>query len=236
MSATSTYLKTQPIVARGEHISLESDISETRAKPNLNKTRASFELRYRARGIVTEVSILDDHYVAVTTQLRSTEKTHNVDLRFVDSKPIGFRNISWRWLYAALLFASLTAAEILADLYVRQAVVASYGISAAILFGTFAICCGIMCFYFTTESLHFVSLHGRASVVGISGSLGMRRKAKPCAAEIIKYVKIAHAYFKQSKAAYLRDEMREHTRLFEQGAFTEKQYQDAKMRILQAHD
>jgi hypothetical protein len=236
MPAPSTYLKTQPIVARGEHISLESEISETRAKPNLSRTRLSFELSHRARGIATEVSILEEHYAAISTQRRGEEKIHNVDLRFVDPKPVAFRNISWRWLYVTLALVVLTAATILMDVYVKHAIIANYGLSAAILATTFAICSGLLFFYYTTESIHFLTVHGRASVIGMSGSLGMLRKAKRCAAEIVKHVKIAHAHFKQAKTSYLRDEMREHTRLFEQGALTEQQYQDAKMRVLQAHD
>ena len=93
-----------------------------------------------------------------------------------------------------------------------------------------------MGYYWTTESLFFVSVHGRTPVAGVVGSLGTLRKARSCAAEVVKRIKIARRHFAASKATRLRDEMLEHTRLFDQGALSEKQYSDAKLRILKAHD
>jgi len=225
------------IAARSVHISLESDVSETRAKPDTAKSLASFELRNPARGTRTEISILRDHYVQVTTARRSVVQTHNVDLRFMDPKPMAFRHVAWRWLYAALGLALITAVAILSCVYLRHfGLVAQYGISTSIACGTATICCALACYYLTSETLLFLSVNGRIPMVGITGTLGMLRRARACAGEVVKRAKIARVHIQQSKSSYLRDEMREHTRLFEQGALTDAQYNEAKLRILKAHD
>src|SRR5689334_9495148 len=99
MSAVPTKQRMQPVLKNSEHVSLESDVSDTRVKPNMQATLASFELRNPARGSVTEIAILKDHYVAACTRRRKTRQIHNVDLRFIDPKPIGYRRVADRWFY-----------------------------------------------------------------------------------------------------------------------------------------
>ena len=220
---------------RGEHISLESDIAETRAAPNPEKRLATFALHNPARGIKFEISILEEHYLAVSAQRRSSKHEHFVDLRFLDPKPLAFRHVAWRWLYAALAFTVLTAAAIAASVYVHGSLIQRYGTPAVIVLATITICGYLMAYFFTTESMFFVSVHGRAPLIGLEGNLGALRRAQPCAASVIKHIKAARLRLQQSKPAYLRDEMREHSRLFEQRVLTEEQYSDAKRRILKAH-
>jgi hypothetical protein len=224
-----------PALGRSEHISLETDSAETRVPPRLDRAIASFELNNRARGVITEIEILEDHYVAVNIRRRAGVHSHNVDLRFVDPRPKAFRQVSWRWLYAALSLTAFTATVTLLFIYAQIPVVQQYGVSIAIATGTMAIICYLICYYRTAESLYFVSLHGRVPVIAITGNLGTFRKGKPGVAEVIRHINLARMHFRQPKAAHLRDEMREHSRLFEQGALTERQNSEAKVRILQAH-
>jgi hypothetical protein len=101
--------------------------------------------------------------------------------------------------------------------------------------GTLTVSSYLMCLYFTTESLLFLSVHGRARVIAISGGLGATRAARQCAVDIVKHINQARKQTKQSRPAYLRDEMREHSRLHDQGALNDEQYEEAKGRILRAH-
>src|SRR2546428_9534111 len=78
-----------------EHVSLESDVGETRALPDLDKRLVSFELRNPARGVTMRISILDGYYVAISTRRRSVRLDYNVDLRFIDPKPAAFRDVAW---------------------------------------------------------------------------------------------------------------------------------------------
>jgi hypothetical protein len=109
-------------------------------------------------------------------------------------------------------------------------------VPAAIVLGTFTVSSYLMCLYSTTESLLFVSVHGRARVITITGGLGTTRAARKCALDIVKHITLARKQAKQTRQAFLRDEMREHNRLHDSGAITDEQFADANARILQAHD
>jgi len=224
-----------PAIGRSEHISLETDSPVARAQPRADRSVATFELHSRARGVITEINVLEDYYVAVSVRRRSAAHSHNVDLRFVDPRPKASRHVSWRWLYAALALTAVTAIIVLLNIYSRFAPLHEYAASAAAVVGTLAVVSYLTFYYRTVESMFFLSVHGRAPVIVISGNLGTFRQGRACVAEIIRHINLARTHFKQSKADHLRDEMREHSRLQEQGALTVKQYDEAKMRILRAH-
>jgi hypothetical protein len=224
-------------VGHSEHVSLESDVSETRAKPNPAKPLVSHVVNKGGRGVTTRVVILRDHYVLVERQQsRSATSKHTVDLRFVDPNPIGVRKVPWRLLYVAIGLTLLTAASIAMLIMLPNVAGRIGGLIAPLIFGASAIGCYVLCYFLTTESLIFLSVHGRARVVPIAGRLGTMRRARACAADVVTHVKIARKQFQQPRQSYLRDEMREHARLFEQSAFSERQYYDAKRRILGAHE
>jgi len=222
-------------IGRGEHISLATESFEERAKPRPDRAIASFELRNRARGVITEIDILEDHYVAVNVRRRTASVTHNVDLRFVDPHPKAFRQVAWRMLWAALSLTTMTGATLFLNAYLPLLLPQSSALSAAVILGALAVVAYLAFYYRTTESMYFLSVHGRVPVIAMTGNLGAFRKGKPCIAEVVKRIHLARTQFRQPKAAYLRDEMREHARLQEQGALTEKTYSEAKARILQAH-
>jgi hypothetical protein len=139
-------------------------------------------------------------------------------------------------MYAAIGVTLLTA--VAAAICIQWPNVADRigGAATPVALGAFAIACYTLCYFLTTESLLFLSTHGRARVITIVGRLGTIRRAQACAADLVARIKIAQKQFKQTRQAYLRDEMREHARLYEQRIFSEEQYNDAKRRILRAHE
>jgi hypothetical protein len=224
-------------VGRSEHISLESDISESRAKPNTARPLIRFDLNKGGRGVTTRVHILPDHYAAVEVQ-RSGDSSdvYTIDLRFVEPRPIGIRDVPWRFLYVAIgitLLAILSAALCVA---LPSVALSIGGVLTPIGLGLLAVTGYILCYQFTTESLLFLSVHGRARVIVIAGRIGTKRRAQACAAALVTHIKLAQKQFKQPRQAYLRDEMREHARLYEQQLYSEQHYSDAKRRILKAHE
>jgi len=72
-------------------------------------------------------------------------------------------------------------------------------------------------------------------LIVITGGLGTTRAARKCALDIVKHVNLARKRNQQTKQMFLRDEMREHGRLHDEGALTDEQYEDAKARILKSH-
>jgi hypothetical protein len=220
-----------------EHISLQSETMEVSAARSVaRKALVKYQLLSRARGSNTRVSILDGHYVNVNTRrARSQEQEHNVDLRFVDPRPVGIRKVGWPWMYVAIGFTVLAIAATVFAIQFASPDQRLWAVPAAIVLGTFTVSSYLMCLYFTTESLVFFSTHGRARLIVITGGLGTTRAARKCALDIVKHINLARKQSKQTKQMFLRDEMREHNRLHEQGVLSEEQYEEAKTRILKSH-
>ena len=220
-----------------EHISLQSETTETSARPVARKPLIKYQLRSRARGSLTRIAILEGHHVAVNIRrARGTEQEHDVDLRFVDPRPIGIRKVGWPWMYCALALTLLALATGVYSIAYASAAERVWAVPAGIVLATLTISSYLLCLYFTTESLIFVSVHGRARVIVITGGLGTTRAARRCALDIVKQINSIRKQSKQTRQSFLRDEMREHTRLLELGALSEEHFSDARMRILQAHD
>jgi hypothetical protein len=222
---------------RAEHISLESELFDTRPKPNVGRVLKTYDLIKGGSGIDTSVSLLADHHLLVKTQRkRATGEQYTVDLRFVDPRPVGVRKVSRYSLYAALAFSVMTALVVGLRFVWPTLAQQIGGLATPIGLGALAVGAFVLCYYLTKESILFVSLHGRARVVVIAGRLGTTRRAHACAADIAAQAKAAQRHYKQPRQSNLRDEMREHSRLREEGVLTEAQYDEAKRRILQSHE
>ncbi|HTE40963.1 MAG TPA: hypothetical protein VK629_09030 [Steroidobacteraceae bacterium] len=221
----------------GEHISLQSDALEAGARPVHRKALVKYQLRSRARGSQTRVVILEGQFVGVHVKRgRKFEQDYNVDLRFVDPRPIGIRKIVWPWMFVAI---ALTLIAVGAGVFITSFASPDaqlWAVPAGIVLGTLTISSYLICLYFATESVVFISTHGRARVIVITGGLGTTRAARECALDVVKHINLARKQSKQTRQMYLRDEMREHSRLHEAGVLSEEQYTDAKKRILHAHD
>ena len=220
---------------RVEHISLEGDFAESRAQPDLRRVLLRYELSER-RGATAVVSILHDHYAQTETR-RSAERVDAaiVDLRFVDSRPIAIRTVARYSLYVGIAGLVLVAASLALHMVRPEFARAMGGVWTSIGSGAVGLGGLILCFYRTTETLFFLSVHGRAPVIVITGGLGAIRRSHDCAADLIEHINLAHSRFKSSKQAFLRDEMRDHARLRQAGVLSDSQYEEARHCILKAH-
>jgi hypothetical protein len=221
-----------------EHISLHSETLEvTKQNAVPRKSLVKYQLRSRARGSVTRVSILEGAHVSVEIKKpRAPAQEHLVDLRFVDPRPIGIRKVGWKWLWLAIALTLLAAASTSFVFAYATPLQLPWAVPAAILICTLAVSSYLLCMYYTTESLIFVSVHGRARLIAITGGLGTCRAARHCAMDVVKHINMVRKQSKQSRQHFLRDEMRDLTRLFEQGALSDAHYADAKARVLKSHE
>jgi hypothetical protein len=225
-------------VARAEHISLESDHDYLReaVRSGRRKVRTSYALRSRLRGCETELSILEDHYLAVrSVRPHGEPKKYEFDLRFAQAKPVRVRHISWFWLGLALALALLGAGAI----WTVSKPPTFNWLSPVLLsaIATLLAALGAMFMFLrrTTESLEFTSVHGEVTLVSVTGGIGSARGGKSFFVELIKNINAAKAARPQQRPQLLRDEMREHHRLRELGVLSEAQYAASKARILAAH-
>ena len=229
----------RPVVARAEHISIESDHDYVTAAVKgigRRKVLTSYSLRSRLHGCETELAILEDHYLAVrSVRPHGEPKKYEFDLRFVKAKPVRVRHISWFWLALALGFAALGGAALWTLAAAPQRSWLDPVLATALATLAASIGAALMFLRRTTESLEFTSVHGEITLAGVTGGIGSARSGKKFFVELIKTINAAKAARPQSRQQVLRDEMREHHRLRELGVLSEKQYEASKARILAAH-
>jgi hypothetical protein len=225
------------VIARGEHIHIEAEPGSVSAPTphRRRKVRTSFVLKSRLRGCETEVAILEDHFAAVRVVRPNAEPCkYEMDLRFANPKPVRVRSISWFWLTLAASLAALAGGGLWATwsdagrwsspIFLTALVTLLAAGGATILF-----------LRRTVESLEFLSAHGGATLVSVTGGIGSARAGKRFFIELIKSINAAKAERPQERAQFLRDEMREVHRLRELGVLSEAQYEQSKARILASH-
>jgi len=227
----------EAVVDSGEHISLQADPTSIRFEPNAKRPLRRYQLAQGGRGMTRSVAVLQDYHVLVATQRTgSTIEEHTTDLRFVDPRPVGIRKVALPFLYAGIAATVLSLIATALRLESPDAGRLFGGVLAPVGLGVLAIVCYGLCTYLTTESLLFLSMHGRARVISIVGRVGTIRRAKACAADIVKQISLAQEEFSKTPQKYLRDEMREHFRLHEEHVLSDEQYTAAKGFILKAHE
>jgi hypothetical protein len=239
-AATNSSLEMQrPASGRAEHISLEAepDPAPDLTQPTTKRAvQATYTLITALRRRNTQLTLLEGHFVAVrSSDSHQLSLDYVLDLRFVHPKPVTVRHIAWGWLAAAmLLLGSGTAITWLAPgpwpVFLESV---AFGIVLICLLGTI----GTLLKFAraTTESLQFLSEHGAAVLIDITGSIGSTRQGKRFFVELIKSIRAAKQVRPQPKAQWLRDEMREHHRLRELEVISEADYEASKGRILKAH-
>lgn len=224
--------------ARAEHISIESssDDNISPARRARGKVLAVYALKSPLRGCETDLSLLEDHFVAVRcVRPDSLPKKYDVDLRFVNPRPVRIREISWTWLIVTVGLVALACGTIAVQWRLTPEPWLQTGILAALATLLVSTLTGFLCVRRTTESLEFRSLHGDATLLSVTGGIGSAREGKRFFVALMKDINTAKAARPQEKPQFLRDEMREHHRLRELGVLTEEEYERSKARILAQH-
>jgi hypothetical protein len=225
------------VIARGEHIHIEAEPGTVAAPAALRrrKVRSSYTLKSRLRGCETEVAIHDDHFVAVRTVRPDAEpRKYEVDLRFASPKPVLVRSVSWFWLGLTGCLVLLAAGGLWSTWSAATRWSSPIFLTALV---TLLAAAGTTILFLrrTVESLEFISMHGGATLVSVTGGIGSTRSGKRFFIELIRSIGAAKAERPQERQQFLRDEMREHHRLRELGVLSEQQYQQSKARILASH-
>lgn len=220
-----------------EHVYLESDVSEVPDLRSVRNVQSSFTLKSRWRGCFTALDVFEKRFLAVRLKRpRVASMNYAIDLRFVDPIPRRSRHIPWRCLQATAAFAVLGAAL---TWWMRRSPLPlqdNAWLAAWILILSAAICAGLLSLYRMSETLTFLSLHGRARLFDVVGGLGVSRSVHPFGKELAVYIRKASEVRERARGQLLRDEMREHYRLQQHGVITMAEYEESKARILQQHD
>jgi hypothetical protein len=226
-------------VPRTEHISMETSADDgLLASPvqRRRKVRSTYALRSKLRGCETEISLLEDYFLSVHSVRPDTPPTkYEVDLRFANAKPELVRHVAWFWLAVAVSFTLLAFGALWSLWPIAMADLTKPVPLTAIAALLAAAGAALMFLRRTTESLEFTSVHGGVTLVSVTGGIGSARDGRKFFVELIKSINAAKTARQQQRAQFLRDEMREHSRLRELGVLTQEQYEMSKGRILGSH-
>ena len=216
-----------------EEILLESEfrnVPDLRA-PRKVHARVSFRSRLRRR--VVELEIIDYYYLSVRSHWRAGSLEYVLDLRFVDTPRVS-RHISWRWISASLVLTTLAYGVFKLGPSAPQWWHRNSLPLCAAVIGVWAVTT-LLAVYRTTETVRLLSSVGAARLLECTGGLGTVRGLRRFMAKVTAHIRLAAEARRRTKAAHLRDEMREHVRLRELGVLGEPEYESAKARILGKH-
>jgi hypothetical protein len=217
-----------------EHILLESDDRQLPDPRAARKVHARVALRSLLRRWFVRLEIIDYYYLSVRSHSRSAALEYVLDLRFVDM-PQTSRHVAWRWIAASLLLTGLAYGIMQLGPSVLPWSQRDWLISCTAVTGAWAVTT-LLAIYRTTETVSLFSTDGAVILLECTGGLGtLRGKGRRFTAKIAAHVRLAAAARRVTKAAHLRDAMREHLRLKELGVLGEPAYESAKTRILGRH-
>ncbi|HEY2591693.1 MAG TPA: hypothetical protein VGI35_08905 [Steroidobacteraceae bacterium] len=218
-----------------EHILLESDDRHVPDVRAARKVHARAVLRSYLRRWFLQLEIIDYYYLSVRSHARSAKLEYVLDLRFVDM-PRTSQHVSWRWITASLSLTGLAYGTTQLGPSVLPWSPRNWLIVCAAVSGAWAVAT-LMAVYRTTETVTLFSTDGAARLLACTGGFGTLRGGarRRFMAKIAAHVQLAAAARRVTKAAHLRDAMREHFRLRELGVLDEPTYESAKARILGTH-
>jgi hypothetical protein len=213
-----------------EHIYIESPEGGNGSREARTVTER-FQLNDRARGVVTELTLYAEGFATTTRFPRGRPpQRHRLDLRFLDPAPRVHRRYAMAPLYAAIgLATAALAALTLASAFSGTRLVA---IPAGTLAASGALIALLMFVRKWAEDIVFVTAHGRAAVLTLSGGFGCLRRLRALVPLLAGAISEANAGRPQDRAACLREEMREHYRLQNAGIIPRPVCTEATGRIL----
>ena len=217
-----------------EHVTMSGDeatASDELAKVELKKIDAEIEQVMAKERVKLE--IFDGAYLRVSRKpVRGKSTEYRVHLAFLDPTPVKRRE-SGDFTLAGMtgLLAVATLGLAYSPWVGALPVLPTVGFLAALALAGLA--AGI---YRSMTRLGFLTRNGHAHVFDMSSAKPNRKAAAKFMDVLVSTVGKAQAERMDERAHYRRDEMKEHRRLHEDGVLSPEAYEDAKTRILAAHD
>jgi len=222
-----------------EHICLESEERSVEARPRVNTTirvGPTFKFVSRLRGCETALAFSTDDCLAVRLgRPGKVIRKYLVDLRFIDTAATAKFRIAWRsWLVTASLAGLGALSYWLSSQFIEPGW-RQIGLQASFIAAMASMCIGFLSLYQSCVVIDLRSTHGDAHLVKVMAGLSNIRAARSFVTELSRRVEAARGRSAQSRQHFLRDEMREHHRLWTEGVLSPAAYEASKRRILASH-
>ena len=220
--------------APAEHIYIASDDSNPDPKTAAVTVRSRIELRNALRRTSTELTIYEEGFLKVVPTVGGKRgAAFRLDLHFLDPVPTITRVTAKRTFYAAFAcVAAMGVAALLAQVdALRLFASAAFFACAAAALGAV-----LIAVYRSYEKFEFLTLHGRAAVLGLAASVGSIKKFHAFVPQLCRAIEEAAERNERDPQAYLRAEMREHYRLREDGVLGGNECAESTGRILSQFD
>lgn len=218
-----------------EHIFIGTEEGEERSEvfqPHIVRER--FELNNRGRGIHTELTLFDEGFLSVREQRRGDLGTARlINLRFLDPVPSHSRLVALKTLYAGI---GLAAAGAVCGALAAFSILTAFSLPAGVGLATAAAVTFMLFVYRTQEESIFYTTNGRAQVLTLLGTLGCLHACRGLVPELKSAIGQARETNHVDKTRYLREEMREHYRLRDDGILSHHACAVSTQKILAKFD
>ena len=198
-------------------LSATVDDFETSQPPEERKQSAVLEQANRMRCCRSEFTLFNNHSLAVKTQgFMQNDRNYTIDIGILDPQPKRLFRIGWSYL---LIFVALCGA---AWFFTSISLAACAGLSL------------ILAIYRSHDRLVFYSQYGRAPLVVLFNRSPDRRTLGSFTDALVQHINAARTRCPGANES-LREELKAHRRLMEEGGISSKRYDIVKQRILSRH-
>ena len=223
-----------PDLSPSEHIYIGSDDLNPDPTVASRTVRGRAQLRNSLLRTSTELTLFEEGFLKVVPSSKGRPgETFHLDLHYLDPVPTITRVFAKRSMSIALACTAVAGIGALLSLVDVLHAVATWvfwsGVAAAI--GAL-----VVVVYRSHEKTEFVTLHGRAPVLGLLGSLGSIKRFRAFVPLLSRAIEEAAEQIADDPSAFLRGEMREHYRLREDGVLSNEICAEGTGRILAQFD
>lgn len=208
--------------------SLEPDEATARTP-----SRIEAELRQARRGRTESALIFDGRYFGVRTEGRGADPDwYWLHLAFVDPRPVRRTRRLRRAVVAALVAPAGTALLAVAMAGSLTGLTAAIALPVAALLSLAVLAYAVFDYF---DQWIFCTRHGRAPVLRVARLRADRRGLRRFLDRLEDGASAACHQFEGARTELLRDEMRAHRRLLQEGVLAQQDFDAARAAILRAH-
>lgn len=209
-------------------LSTTADHPEAQQPAVPQEATAVLEQTHWMRRCQAEFTLFNNHRLSVQTQgLMQNPRNYTLDLGILDPHPKRMLKIGWGYL---LVFVALCGAT----WFVPIISATLKSVLLSILLGSGAVLSLVMALYRSHDRLVFFSRYGRAPLVVLFNRLPDRAAFNSFTDALVEQIKDAKAGCPDVNET-LREELKAHRHLMEQGVISGKRYDIVKQRILGRH-